>query len=239
MRNILLLSATIQPKSDQPQLAIVNHQERLGEYRKALAFYAAALERGTIDAIVFAENSSFDLSSLRRDFPHPAIDWVSTWGLDYDPSFHRGYGEFQLLDHAHQVSQVLQNAAPEDKVWKVTGRYILKNLKTVVATQPKVWTVYCDTRDGWSEMSVMGWTVPGFERFFRPFWPRFATGKAPELLLAEEMPRWVAQDPQVVTRYHWPPYLIGRRGTNGQSYQGRLGLLRHTAKIVPHLLGHH
>lgn len=235
-KNYLLLTATIQPQAGQSQLLLANPQARYQEYRKALAFYHRQLVNRSVDGVIFAENSGYDLSALQKEFPHPDLEWISTQGLDYDRSFHRGYGEFLLVDHVHQVSKTLGQARGDDSVWKVSGRYILKNLKSVVTKGPKAFDLYIVTQGNWSEMSVMAWSVQGYQTYLKKIWPRFATPMAPELILSEEISRLVPQDPLVVTKETWPPYLIGKRGTSGTSYQGRFGPVKHLYKVCQRML---
>jgi hypothetical protein len=137
MKNILLLTSTIRPKANQPQLKLADPAERLKDYRKALEFYVRLVEAGTLDKIVYADNSGEDLRCLSSHFPADRIEWISNYDLDYDSSYHRGYGEFRLVDHAFSSSRTLASLAPEDRVWKVTGRYIVKNLSTVMALSPR------------------------------------------------------------------------------------------------------
>jgi len=227
----LLLTATIVPKPNQTSLVMINPEARLAEYTASLYFYAAQLGKGVVDGLIFAENSAYDLTALKAMFPQPAIEWISCYGLDYEQSFHRGYGEFRLLDFVAENSHLLKSAKATDAVWKVSGRYILKNLRTVVCQAPQSFDLYIETDQKWSEMSVMAWSVQGFIQYLRPVWPSFASGMAPELILAKEINRLKSESNLIVTQTQWPTYLIGKRGTDGQSYQVRWGLLRHFLKI--------
>lgn len=221
MKNILLLTATIQPKADQPGLAIADPGERLGDYRTALEFYAGQLESGVLDAIVFIDNSGYDLTSLSGHFRSERIEWISFYDLDYPRDYHRGYGEFRLVDTAFSRSRTLAGLEDCDIVWKVTGRYIVKNLATVIRFAPKRVDLYCKVKKGWAEMSLMAWSRRGYETVIRNIWERFATGKIPELILAEKLAAVDGTLCRIVTVYHWPPFIIGRRGTNGAAFQGR------------------
>ena len=221
MKNILLLTATIQPKTDQPDLAIANPVERLKDYRNALEFYALQLEAGVLDRIVFIDNSGYDLACLSERFTSDRIEWISFYDLDYPSTYHRGYGEFRLVDTAFSRSETLKALGDSDIVWKVTGRYIVKNLATVIRYGPKKMDLYCKVNKGWAEMSLMAWSRRGYETIIKNIWERFATGKIPELILAEKLAGVDRSVCRVVTTYYWPPFIIGRRGANGVAYQGR------------------
>lgn len=222
MKNILLLTATIQPKSDQPELAIVNPEERLNDYRTALEFYAGQLSAGVLDHIVFIDNSGYDLGCLSSRFTSENIEWISFYDLDYPGDYHRGYGEFRLVDTAFNRSQTLAAMGEGDVLWKVTGRYIVKNLATVIRFAPKQMDLYCLIRKKiWAEMSLMAWSRRGYEMIIKGIWEQFATRKIPELILAEKMNAFDTTQCLIVTTYYWPPFIIGRRGANRVPYQGR------------------
>jgi hypothetical protein len=64
-KNILLLTATINPLSGIPSLARADPLLRLGDYSRSLAFYLTQLGK-CLDGIVFVENSAYDISSLAK-----------------------------------------------------------------------------------------------------------------------------------------------------------------------------
>ena len=112
---------------------------------------------------------------------------MSFYDLDYDSSYHRGYGEFRLIDQAFRRSETLSSMTLEDRVWKVTGRYIVKNLRAVIALTPATFDLYCEVRGAWAEMGFMAWSRAGYELHIRDLWRCFATAMAPELILAERL----------------------------------------------------
>jgi hypothetical protein len=226
MRNILLLTSTIRPKPGQPQLLLSDPKERLRDYANALSFQVSLLERNTIDWIVFADNSGYDLSPLRSRYPSSRIEWISFHDLDYDASYHRGYGESRLIDHAFAASATLSSLAPVDRVWKVTGRYIVRNLRTIIAFTPRSFDIYCDLRGSWAEMSLMAWSPLGYELHVSGLWRHFATDKVPELILAERLETADRSRCRIVTSMYWPPRVEGRRGTDGTPFQGRFTPVR-------------
>ena len=65
MRNVLLLTATVTPPAGVPSLQRTNPAQRLRDYEEALSFYLP-LVGTTFDAIVFAENSASDITSLKQ-----------------------------------------------------------------------------------------------------------------------------------------------------------------------------
>lgn len=222
MKNILLLTSTIRPRSNQPQLKLADPEARLRDYDEALEFYCLLLSKGVVDKIVYVDNSGHDLDFLKTRHSHQNVEWIGFYDLDYDPSFHRGYGEFRLIDHAFSHSETLRQLNDLDRVWKITGRYRIKNLARIIATAPGHFELYCDVKKNWAEMGFMAWNCKGYESIIRDMWQQFATGKAPEFILAEKLDVLKHTHRGVITTFFWPPFIVGRRGTDGSSFQGKL-----------------
>ena len=238
MKKILLLTATIRPKAEQPGLVIFNEDVRLKEYAAALDFYINLLNKGVLDAVIFAENSGYDLSQLKKRFSCSKVEWVSCFDLNYPKEYHRGYGEFRLIDFAHKKSEILASASQADFVWKISGRYIIKNVETMIYMSKKAADLHGHFTENWVELSVLGWTKLGYDAFIKGKWELFSSGMAPELILAKELVFLKKNNPElsVISRYQWPPLLIGRRGSDGSSYQGRFYQFRHAARVIAVLI---
>jgi len=221
MKNILLLTSTIKPNPHQPQLKLVNPKERLEDYRMALVFYTQALTAGIIDGIVFVDNSGFDLKSLSDDFPSENIEWLSFFGINYPSSYHRGYGEFKLIDYAFSNSSTLQALNEGDTVWKVTGRYIVKNMASFIKYAPRQFDLYCDIKNAWVDMGIMAWSSAGYDYFIKGVSENFKTGMAPELIMAKLIGEQAKSRDGIVSNYYWMPLIAGRRGFDGGQFQGK------------------
>lgn len=221
MKNILLLTATIRPNPNQPQLALIDPQERLEDYKKALMFYTEALKHGVIDEIVFVDNSGFDLKCLSEFFGSQNIEWLSYYGLDYPSTYHRGYGEFKLVDYAFENSEILKGLHAQDAIWKITGRYVVKNLKSVIKFSPRPFDIYCEIKKGWLEMGVLAWSIEGYKQVIYGVSENFKSEMPPELILAQLIEKRAKSRVGLVTEFYWNPLIIGRRGTNGSSFQGK------------------
>lgn len=221
VRNLLLLTATVQPRAGQPSLAIVHPGKRLAEYEAALAFYSALLAEGAIDGIVFAENSGFPLARLAAKFPHPGIEWLAIPPSDHPLHYHRGYAEFRLIDDAVLSSRLVHEAGDALRLWKVSGRYVVRNLARVVRWAPRRFDVYGAFRNGWAEMSMLAWSRRGHDALMGRVWERFATAVPPETILFDELRAPRARALRIVRTFSWPPFIVGRRGSDGSPYQGR------------------
>ena len=230
--NILLLTSTIKPNPDQPQLVLVNPVDRLKDYESALEFYAHQLARGRLDKIIFVDNSGFDLGCLSDRFQSKNIEWISFYGLDYPNTYHRGYGEFKLIDYAFSHSITLRALCDSDVVWKVTGRYIIKNMGNVIKLAPARFDLYCDVKKNWVDMGLMAWNKAGYNSLIKDVWQKFATGMAPELILADAIKRQADASDTIIMTYFWPPFVVGRRGYDGSKYIGRFTPIRFALTLV-------
>jgi hypothetical protein len=129
----------------------------MAEYERALAFYQGLLVR-VLRAIVFGENSGYDLARLAARFPHPGIEWVALAPQERELRFHRGYAEFQLIDALFERSRVLSSLG-DALVWKVSGRYVVANLAALTRSAPRHVDFYVMADHQWVEMSVMAWSA--------------------------------------------------------------------------------
>ena len=234
--NIVLLTATITPRANQQNLKLADPIDRLNDYKLALGHYNKLLENGVIDRLVFVENSGYDLVELSNIYPNPRIEWLSAYDMNYPITFHRGYGEFRLIDHAMKNSLSIVSSHPAAIVWKVTGRYIIENLPRVIRFAPKRFDLYCDSSDRWTEMSLMAWTKFGHERLLQNVWELFSSGMAPELILAPLLLNVTGTECVVVREFCWPPLVIGRRGTDGGQFAGSLTRWKFRAALLPKLI---
>ena len=225
--DILLMTATITP-DNSPELARTDPALRLEDYAQALDFYIGEL--GTaIDGIVFVENSDSDVSSLvalaTARGAGDRIEFIANYGRHSYPGRDRSYGESRLLDHGMATSRLIAAAGERAVVWKVTGRYRVRNLARMVRTAPAQFDLYCDVRNlpiAWLDLRFMSWTGAGYDRLLREIADRLGTDpKEPE------MHRYVTglADPMVVRRYRTEPLVDGVRGWDNRHYsQGRAKL---------------
>ncbi len=219
--DLLLLTATVSPRQDQPNLAVVSAVERLDEYRKALAHYTQLLDNGVIRGIIFAENSGYDLAELAAVYPSPGIEWLSIDPAPHAAEFHRGYAEFKLIDSALARSAFWQRTNSNIRIWKVSGRYIVRNLGSVIRWAPQRFDLYASIGREWFEMSIVAWNLHAHQQLMQGVWQHFATAEAPERVLCRLLEDPGAQSLRVVRSFTWPPIIQGRRGTDGSPFQGR------------------
>ncbi len=166
--NILLLTATITPPPGVPDLRRTDPALRLMDYTNALRFYLD-LDSAYIDKIIFVDNSSADLSSLKKLVAETKsakqVEFISYDGLDHPPANGRGYGEFKLVDFVMANSSIIRSLSEDDRIWKVTGRYVIRNLCDLVRRAPHRFDVYCNVRRWprrWMDLYLVSWTKEGY-----------------------------------------------------------------------------
>lgn len=221
MKNIVLLTSTIKPKSDQPKLIVTNEKERLQQYKTALRHYVALLKKNIIDNIIYVDNSGYDLSELKKEFKSNQIEWVSYYDLDVPSGYHRGYGEFRLIDFAHNNSVILEAASNDDIIWKITGRYIIDNFETLIKKKPKHFDFYCNLNKNWMDMEVFGWNKRGYKEIVKGIYKKFNSKYPPELIFGKTVKDENNKELSIESKFYWPPVILGKRGTDGSSFQGK------------------
>lgn len=206
-RNILLLTATISPKRNQPGLILYDEKERLAQYIEALEFYIHAKASGDIDAIVFVDNSGYDVSQIRRKYECDDVEIISFNGLDYPSDYHRGYGEMTLIINAYELSTVLRKAKDLDRIWKVTGRYKVININKVIKYSVMQYDWLCKISQGWMAMEIFSWQSRAFFLFIKEL-PNLLKSKVPPEII---IPRAIENYPELKKSSGlYPALKIGR-----------------------------
>ena len=226
---ILLMTATITPPPTAVKLSRMDPQDRRRDYAEALSFYIERLDAGLIDGIVFVDNSNSDVAQFEAQASSSShrekIEFISFYGLDYPPEHGRGYGEMRLVDYAMMNSRLIGAAGPDTVIWKVTGRYIIKNMQRLLESTDGS-QMYCHCRNHpmrWADMYFMGWTIAAY--------PKILANSAEALkessagLSAETSFRDLvdakAKVFNVRRRFPVAPEIVGVKGWDSQKYQDK------------------
>ena len=223
--NILLMTATVTP-NDAPELVRTDPALRLEDYRQALDFYigqlAAVTPGGPLDGIVFCENSDSDVSTLRalaqERGADDRVEFITNYGRQSYPGRHRSVGESRLLDHAMATSRLIAAAGEAATVWKITGRYQVRNLATMVRTAPTRFDLYCDLRNrpiAWLDLRFIAWTRAGYDLWLRDIGERLDADPREPAMYGYVL---AIRDPGVVKRYRAEPLVDGVRGWDNAHY---------------------
>ena len=242
-KDVVLLTATVVAPVDVRNLARRDTGLRLADYLEAFDFYLAELARGSFDALVLCDNSAFDLAPFaaraREAGLSERVELISYFGLDHASSCGRGYGEFKLVDHAMQVSALIAAAGDDVRVWKVTGRYKVRNIGRLVATQPNDADLYCHCRNRplpWLDMYLMRWNRRAYDEIIRGVYRQLEQDETPTS--AEQLFRRVLEgrrwSSRIVRRLRHVAAIEGIRGGDNVAYGSmrRKYLLRVVAQRV-------
>jgi len=226
--NILIMTATITPPADVPFLARTDPNVRIKDYEAALRFYISLLGR-VLDAIVFVDNSNSDISTLQAIAQQSGVaekvEFVVFNGLDYPSNYGRAYGEFKLLDYAMAQSQIIQQQSESAKIWKVTGRYRIKNLRQIIQRQPQNTDFYCNVRKlpkPWVDLYLLAWTQKGYTTCLKGIYPQLRTQYAiaeahPEEMFVDLLGHF-PKNVVVAQRICPSPQIIGVKGADNKNY---------------------
>lgn len=225
--NILIMTATITPPAGVPYLKRTDPAARLLDYQNSLKFYLSHLDQ-CISSIVFAENSISDVSSLkeivRLNKLEKKVEFLSFNGLDYPPQHGRAYGEFKLLDYVMSNSETIRSKDSEATVWKVTGRYIIRNFHEIVIRRPLNFDIYCNLRKipkPWADMFLLGWSHEGYENFLKGIYLKLKTNYDSAEVHPEEMFVQLLNNSKkmkIAKRFSEAPQIDGIRGSDNQGY---------------------
>lgn len=226
---LLILTATITPPKAAVELARKDHRQRLEDYARGLDFYLPFLSQRLFEGIIFVDNSNSDISSLQtlahQEGLEERVEWITFNGLDYPPSYGRGYGEFKLIDHAMKHSQMIRDAAPETIIWKMTGRYLVKNFAALLNSQPPRLDLYCHCRNipqKWMELYTMAWSFRGYEGIIKDLYLELrqdVKGCPPEVASRDIIDPINSGELKIIRRFRVVPELTGYRGYDNQKWE--------------------
>jgi len=224
--NILILTATIQPPANAKNLKRINVDERKQDYLKAFSFYINALRNHIIDFIIFTDNSGYDLGFLESTIDpviRPNIELISFHGLDYTPDKGRGFGEFKLLDYTMEHSHIIQQYGSQSIIWKITGRYQLRNLDKVIYSYPSDKQFLCHCRNYpmyWCDTYILAWTMDFYREHLANIYLQLdesANNVSAESHFRTHIDR--LESCEIQKRFSHIPILAGIRGYDNRVYE--------------------
>ena len=230
MRNqrptVLLMTATIRPPINCPDLERRDPDVRLQDYATALRFYLS-VPADFINRIVFVENSDSDLGSLKQiasgSHAKTVVDFVSfPGGNDYPPTYGKGYGEMLMIDYALKRSGLFSE---RDQIWKATGRLIAANIAKLIQTAPHDYDVYCDLHnacrwlpwDAFFDSRFFSFNLAGFQRHFMPHVPNLHC-QTIEFYYYDFLKQASRRDQGVFPRFREQPIIKGFAGHHNSNY---------------------
>jgi hypothetical protein len=211
------MTATIAPRSEIGNLAVRDPSERARQYAIALTKFKARLG-DSINGIVFAENSGADLHEFAERFNlvH-AAEFVAVPPQDLESSSGRGYHETLLVRDAFEKSSMLQGTGTI--AMKVTGRYSIPNIKSVLAREPIGPDLTVNVRGyprPWADMWVYQLNAVGARLLSSKV--ELLRGDPAELGMMRLMREAESEGARVSLRMKSDPLILGQRGSDGSAY---------------------
>jgi len=222
---ILLMTATITPPKNCPDLARVNPDLRMNDYYESLKYYLE-IPSQLMDRIIFAENSDTDLTPLKEvlkfNSQNKKVEFISfPNGNDFPPEYGKGYGEMLLIDYALDNSKIINE---DDIIWKATGRLILSNLPSLIQKTPQNYDLYCDLHNDYDFLGLVhffdprfySFSLKGYDLYFRPH-----TNNLKKAHIEHYFYNVIKKDiynNRIITRFKQVPLIKGFIGSSNQDY---------------------
>ena len=109
--------------------ALNNNKEREKQYVDAIRFYLIQTKLN----ILFVENSNSDISSLfDNEIKDGRLECITFEG-NQNKARGKGYGECEIIKYALENSSLIHRSK-NTRIVKITGRLIVRNLKTLINT---------------------------------------------------------------------------------------------------------
>lgn len=224
--NIALITSTIEPDPNVHLLARTNVAERLEDYKTAFSFYCDQLSAGVFSRLVYVDNSGFDLSEIKSIAREKNIfDQVEFLGYKSNvaPNNNRFFLEINLIDHFIENSSIFLNN-PNATVWKITGRYLIKNVGSIVrnciATHADMYINMRDHPYKIVDFYFVGFTLAAYEELFSNKLHLYEGLLDGELTLRRYLDSNALPSLRIQKRLPVTPRLIGVRGFDSGRYGG-------------------
>lgn len=233
---ILFLTATIAPKAGTFLLARADAGLRRRDYLEAFRFYAEVVRQNPDYMLVMVENSDADLADFRAiadTFGISERAELISYQSDDDPTLNWLCLEGSLIMEALKRSRLLNEDGAQ--IWKVTGRYIISNIVSLVRKRPVRFDLYLNIRSCPSEaldFYVAGFSRQGLEQCIRRVWPRLQSPGTGEDALRKAILAGEFDDMIVVPRLRVVPFIKGWRGFDNRHYDGVIQTLKYWVRVV-------
>jgi hypothetical protein len=242
MRQVLLMTATIAPKAGTYMLARSDAETRLADYVQSLRLYTSHLKSGVLDMIIFAENSGAPLDVLRAVVAQEGVaDKVHfiSFTSDDDPNRSRFILELNLIKTALSQASLSGLISADDRLWKVTGRYLIGNLAAIIRTAPVDAALYVNSRrrpKPWTDFFLAGFNQAAFAKTFLPHLEDYDNFTPGEQVLYERINGPNPPPIKVVQRMRRTPRLAGVRGFDGRRYDDMRGRVGYALRVAARVL---
>lgn len=236
--NIALITSTIAPDPNVHQLVRTNVADRLADYKVAFAFYCDQLNAGVFDRLVYVDNSGYDLREIediaREKGISERVEFIS-YISKISPNNNRFYLEINLIDYFVKNSLTLRNH-PKGMVWKITGRYLIANIKSIIARcNGKPADFYVNMRNRpykVVDFFLVGFNLAAYEALFLNNLAMYEGLHDDERALRRYLDADAPPSLRIRKRLPVTPRVIGVRGFDGGRYGGWNGTVKFYIRLI-------
>jgi len=227
MRNIALITSTIAPDPGVVGLQRKNVIDRLDDYIKGLTFYCECLNQDVFQKLVYVDNSGYQLDDLvgivNDKQVSPRVEFISYKSTD-SPRNGRFYLELNLINHAMNTSSFL-NEDRDSIIWKVTGRYLIKNIGNIISHCRKrpPYDFYVNCRNypaGWADFYLVGFSLTAYQTVFSSNLHLYEGIVNGEQVLRRYLDTEAVSGLKILRRLPSVPRVVGVRGYDSGKYGG-------------------
>lgn len=239
--HILLITSTIAPSQGVFALQRANILDRLNDYKLAFTEYCKLLKDGPYQKIVYVDNSGYNLRELKDIACHYGVEskvefisYISTT----PPNNSRFYLEINLIEHFLRTSVTLQKL-PNSMVWKVTGRYRVKNISPIIKSsldKPSV-DIFINFRNypyKVVDFYLIGFRPAAYKKLISENIEIYSGTRDGELILRKHLDSQTEKNTNIsmLKRFPYPPRIVGIRGYDGGQYGGIKDFIKYNFRLV-------
>ena len=233
---VIFLTATVSPRSGTHDLARSDSDVRRRDYLDAFQFYADVVRRNPDYRLLMVENSGADLAEFENFAAHAGIAGRTeciSYTASENPACNRLYLEGGLILEAVKRSRLI--ALPGARIWKVTGRYLIENIESLVRKRPKDFDIYLNLRNYPSQIVdfyFAGFSRRGLEAVIARIWDRLQIVPPGESILRQAIDSGQYADLTLVKRMNVVPFIRGRRGHDNRRYDGVTQIAKYWVRVA-------
>lgn len=237
--SILLMTGTISPQVGARELLRIDVGARIEDYRRAMSHNIELLRQHKIDALVFIENSGYGMAKF-ADFAADAEISDRLEMISYDAAQPQGQtrfaGECHLLRYAFLHSQLIRKK-PHGHVWKITGRYIVQNLTSIMSESEdhNDLVVHCRNYPmRYVDFGLVGFRTRSALDILNRILETEAIDGMDERMVRDMIDQGRLADLRLQTRFNRIPDFSGFRGSDNSSYSGLRYRAQYFARCILH-----
>ena len=206
------------------------------DYETSFKFYCGLIKNGSFDNIVYVDNSSYPLSSLEKIatdlLVRDKVEFIS-YQSKVHPMNSRYFLEVNLIQYGMKNSKLINNS-DNPMIWKITGRYFIKNISKVIRNLDKDHNIYINFRNKPHKILdfyLVGFNKEGFEILVQNLDSYEGTVDG-EILLRKHLETLNQNKLKINSRFKVIPRIVGVRGHDNKSYNNFVNESKYFFRVI-------